>query len=46
MSSKYSDDADILSFNLAIELPENTNIKKHVIKYVEVSNNPIDLYIL
>ena len=29
---KYVDYADILSFNLAMQLPENTSINKHVIK--------------
>ena len=30
--SKYKDYADLFLFNLAIELPKNTGIKKHAIK--------------
>lgn len=31
----YSDFADLFSFDLAIKLPENTNINEHTIKQVE-----------
>ena len=30
--SKYTDYTDVISFNLAIKLPENTCINKHAIK--------------
>ena len=32
VSPKYADYADVFSFDLAIELPENTGINKHAIK--------------
>ena len=38
--SKYADYAKVFSFNLAIELPENTCINKHAIKLEEDKQLP------
>ncbi len=35
ISMEYTDYPNIFSFNLAIELPENTGINKHTIELVE-----------
>ena len=32
VSPKYTDYTDVFFFNLAIELPKNTDVNKHVIK--------------
>ena len=37
---KYADYADVFSFDLAIELPENTGINKHAIK-LEIDKQPL-----
>lgn len=35
VSAKYADYADLLLFDLAMELTENTGINKHVIKLIK-----------
>ena len=40
ISPKYADYADVLLFDLAMELPENTGTNKHAIK-VEVGKQPL-----
>ena len=39
VSPQYADYADVFSFDLAMELPENTGINKHAIK-LEVDKQP------
>lgn len=40
MPSKYSDYADIFSFNLAIKLSKNTNINEYIINLIEDKQLP------
>ena len=40
--SEYADYANVFSPNLAIELPENTNINKYAIKLVQDKQSPYD----
>lgn len=35
ISSGYTDYADVFSLNLAMELPKNTDVNKHVIKFIK-----------
>ncbi len=37
---EYSDYADVFSFDLTIELPENTGINKHAIELIEGKQPP------
>lgn len=40
MPAKYSDYANVFSFDLVIELPENTEINEHIIELIESKQSP------